>query len=449
LSDFTEVLTIGVRPDAGRIYEEGWQSWSPSTTYPLTATPLRAPSDLAYRGGYGGTRPKPEPGVFQGEGLLAIDPGDSSEIVVIGAESAEDSVPTIRAALSTDQLTVTSNGPVSVTRHPAEAGIPAALGTFGDAFATRAGVKDIRPAPTIWCSWYHYFTKVTEADMDENITAISDLELPVDVVQLDDGYQTMLGDWLTLSDRFVSLPGLVERIKATGRRAGIWIAPFLVGAKSQAYAAHPDWLVGGPDEPVLAHHNWDQDCLAFDVTHPGAQAYLTEVFSFFRDIGIDFYKIDFSYAGAVDGSRHADVTGVAAYRSGLDLIRAAIGPDAYLLGCGAPILPSVGKVDAMRISPDTAPHWAAWDNDQSKPGGESAALTGAGRAWQQGRFWVNDPDCLIVRPEVENREAVAANVEQHGGLRGSSDRIASLDDWGLAETRRLLGTVPPPTPFPV
>jgi alpha-galactosidase len=184
-----------------------------------------------------------------------------------------------------------------------------------------------------------------------------------------------------------------------------------------------------------------------DATHPGVQAYLTEVFSFFRDIGIDFYKIDFIYAGALDGARYADVTGVEAYRIGLDQIRSAIGEDAYLLGCGAPILPSVGKVDAMRISPDTAPHWAALDNDQSKPGGESAVLTGAGRSWQQGRFWVNDPDCLIVRPEVENREAVAANVEAHGGLRGSSDRIASLDDWGLAETRRLLGAVPAPIPF--
>jgi alpha-galactosidase len=448
LSDFNEVLTIGVRAEAGRIYEEGWQSWSPSTSYPLTGTPWRAPSEISYRGGYGGTRPEPVPGEFQGEGLLAVDPGDSSEIVVIAAESAEVSVPTIRAALSGDQLTVTSNGPVSVTRHPAAAGIPTALAAFADAFAARAGVGEVRPAPTIWCSWYHYFTKVTEADMDENITAIAQHDLPVDVVQLDDGYQTMLGDWLTLSDRFVSLPGLVERIKATGRRAGIWIAPFLVGAKSTTFAEHPDWLVGEPGAPLLANHNWDQDCLALDTTHPGVQAYLTEVFSFFADIGIDFYKIDFIYAGALDGARHANVTGVEAYRSGLDLIRAAIGREAYLLGCGAPILPSVGKVDAMRISPDTAPHWVAWDNDQSKPGGESAVLTGTGRAWQQGRFWVNDPDCLIVRPEVENREAVAANVEQHGGLRGSSDRIASLDDWGLAETRRLLGTVPPPTPFP-
>ena len=60
---------------------------------------------------------------------------------------------------------------------------------------------------------------------------------------------------------------------------------------------------------------------------------------------------------------------------------------------------------------------------------------------------MNDPDCLIVRPGVERREEWAAVVERYGGLRASSDRIADLDEWGLATTRRLLGTPPPPVPF--
>jgi alpha-galactosidase len=62
---------------------------------------------------------------------------------------------------------------------------------------------------------------------------------------------------------------------------------------------------------------------------------------------------------------------------------------------------------------------------------------------------VNDPDCLIVRPEVERRQEWAGVVERYGGLRVSSDRIAALDAWGLDTTRRLLTEVPPPTPFPL
>jgi alpha-galactosidase len=71
----------------------------------------------------------------------------------------------------------------------------------------------------------------------------------------------------------------------------------------------------------------------------------------------------------------------------------------------------------------------------------------AGAGWQLGRFWVNDPDCLLARPEVERREVWAAHVERYGGLRGSSDGLRALDEWGLETTRRLLATVPPPRPF--
>ena len=219
----------------------------------------------------------------------------------------------------------------------------------------------IRPAPTIWCSWYQYFTAVTEADMLENLDAITDRRLPVDVIQFDDGYQTELGDWLSLSTRFDSLEGLVDRIRDRGLRTGIWIAPFLAGARSRVVADHPDWLVRTADGfPVTALHNWGQDTFPLDVTHPGVQDHLARVFGRFVDIGIDFFKIDFVCAAALDGTRHdTSLTSTETYRHGLDQVRAAIGAQAYLLGRGAPILPSVGKVDGMRIAADTAPQWGA------------------------------------------------------------------------------------------
>jgi alpha-galactosidase len=267
------------------------------------------------------------------------------------------------------------------------------------------------------------------------------------VVQLDDGYQAEIGDWLTLSPRFASLEGVVDRIRSAGRRAGLWIAPFLVGERSRLWAEHPDWLVRSKTAPADTGHNWHQRLAALDTTHPEAQAYLHEVFSTFRAKGFDFFKIDFIYAAAVVGKRHGDASGIDAYRHGVELIRSAIG-DAYLLGCGAPILPSVGLVDAMRVSPDTAPHRDPDDGDLSQPSSRAAMLTGRGRAYQHGRFWVNDPDCLIVRPAMEDREAWAKHVARFGGLRSSSDRIADLDDWGMERTRTLLGTPPPATFVP-
>jgi len=93
----------------------------------------------------------------------------------------------------------------------------------------------------------------------------------------------------------------------------------------------------------------------------------------------------------------------------------------------------------MRVSPDTAPHRRPEAGDFSQPGQDPAEFTGAGRQWQHGVLWVNDPDCLMARPAVETRERWAAHVAATGGLMASSDRLLSLDQWGVQTTRRLLG----------
>ena len=113
---------------------------------------------------------------------------------------------------------------------------------------------------------------------------------------------------------------------------------------------------------------------------------------------------------------------------------------------GVPV-EAVGLVDAMRVSADVAPTYQPHDGDPSQPSQLGAALSTVGRAWQHGRFWVNDPDCLVARPDIERREEWADVVARYGGLRASSDRIGALDDWGLETTRRLLTEVPPPVPF--
>ncbi len=434
-----ELAELPVDPDRAVVHEEGWQSWSPTSTYRLGEPPRRSTDPAFWTMNYkhaGGRH-----GGFAGEGLLAVDPGTGADVRVWAAADPAVEVPEIRAEVRGDRVVVTADGPVAESAHPC--GLPAALGDWAAAYAT-GRVGPLRPAPTVWCSWYHYFTEVTEADMVENLDAMDRLELPVDVVQLDDGYQAEVGDWLSLSHRFASLPELVARIRDRGRRAGIWVAPFLAAERSRLATEHPDWLVGGAD----AGRNWGQRLYALDTTHPSAAAWLTEVFGTFAAMGFDYFKIDFGYAAAMAGRRHdPDRTPVQAYRRGVELIRAAIG-DAYLLGCGAPILPSVGLVDAMRVSPDTAAHYQPEGGDLSRPAQASAELTGAGRAYQQGRFWVNDPDCLIARPEVERREQWAEHVRRYGGLRASSDRLAALDTWGLDTTREILGTVPPPVPFP-
>ncbi|GIG60544.1 hypothetical protein Lfu02_49160 [Longispora fulva] len=425
---------IPVDPARARIYEHGWQSWSPTAWHPATGTsprPVRPPTQvMSYRPG----KPGPEVG-FHGEGLLAVDPGDGGPVRVY---SGGEDVPSIRAALVDGHVVVSADGPVTMTSNGSATVDP--LAAWADDFARAAGMGPIRPAPTAWCSWYHYYTDVTEADILENLDAIHRAALPVDVIQIDDGWQSGIGDWLTLSGRFDSLTELTARIAGTGRRSGIWVAPFLVGARSELAAEHPDWLIGD------AGHNWDQDLRGLDLTNPAVTDHLRAVFTGLHEAGFDYFKIDFLYAGALPGPRQSGQTPLEAYATGMRAIREAIG-DSYLLGCGAPILPSVGLVDGMRVSADVDPAYAPHDGDLSQPSQAGAALSTVGRAFQHGRFWVNDPDCLIVRPAVERREEWAEVVAGYGGLRSCSDRIADLDAWGLETTRHLLATVPPPLPF--
>jgi alpha-galactosidase len=288
----------------------------------------------------------------------------------------------------------------------------------------------------VWCSWYRYFEQVTAADVLEAVHDLDAHGIGVDVVQVDDGWSPGLGEGLQPAERFGSLSRVVDGIRASGRRAGVWLAPFVVGADTTVARDHPGWLTGP------AGRNWGQALVGLDLTQPGVEELLVDALRRVLDLGVDYLKLDFLYAGAVPGARRSGVDAVAAYRAGLALVREVVGPDVYLVGCGAPILPSVGLVDAMRVSPDTF-----------HEGGEdgSTGLRGlvplAARAWQQGRLWVNDPDCVVARPSYSQRERWAEAARRFGGLRSFSDRLADLDPWGLATVRDLVAVGGRTEPF--
>jgi alpha-galactosidase len=429
---FATVTEVEYDVTAARVFEHGWQSWSPSGWCSLTASPPRptAPNHhvMAYRPGV-------EAGRFQGEGLLAVSTGD--QVVVAGA-TTPDLVPSIRCEVRGDRLVISADGEIELTSST-PSNPNQALADWAEAFATRHGNHpygdiDVRVFGPSWCSWYAYRGKVTERNVMAEVRQFDQQGLSVDMVLLDEGYQAEIGDWLTPRTDFGSTVRLAAAIRSGGRRAGIWVAPFLVGSKSETARLHPEWLV--PD--ITAGTNWGQDQLVLDVTHPGAARHLQDVFTELCRQGYDHFKLDFLYAGAIEGRRHEPMDGIAAYRHGMRLLREAVGPNRILHGCGAPILPSFGLVDCMRISPDTDPLVDPPSGDISQPGQRGARSTSVAREFLHGRWWANDPDCLIIRPDVQDRERWAEHVENAPGLRMSSDPIGALDQWALDRTRELL-----------
>ena len=420
---------VAVDPVVARVYAEGWQSWSPTTWHAATATG-RGPTEpwehlMRFRPG---TRVTTEG--LQGEGLVVVDPGTGAPARCYGTTDPV-AVPTVRTTLVGNRLLVRSTGPVKVTEHPDG---ESALAAHGDALA--ATVPRLLPPPTVWCSWYRYFEEVTAGDVLEAVRALDTHGLGVDVVQVDDGWSPGLGEGLRPSARFGSLARVVDGVRSSGRRAGTWMAPFVVGTSTTLAREHPDWLVGP------AGRNWGQPLAGLDLTHPGVQELLAGALRRLVDLGVEYLKLDFLYAGAVPGPRRDDVGGLAAYRAGLRLVREVVGPDVYLVGCGAPILPSIGLVDAMRVSPDTF-----HEDGQDGSGGLRGLMPLAARAWQQGRLWVNDPDCVVARPSYSQRERWAGAARRYGGLRSFSDRLADLDPWGLATVRDLVAAGGRTEPF--
>ena len=399
--------------DGASVYAEGWQSWSPVRLYRAGDTSERAPDERMQLTGWRPGKPVPE-GVIQAEGLLAVAPPGGPAQAWFGRDP-EHEVPTLRLSVRGE---LSSDGPVDGVRAGDLAGVLAAAGE-------RLGTGETRSIPPGWCSWSCYFKHVTEADVVENIEAAKRLALPVEVVQVDDGYATDIGDWLDIRPGFGSLERVAERIVAAGMRPGVWTAPFMVGPGSALATHHPDWLV--PDAGAGLH--WGRQMRILDVTNPAAADHLSHVFRTLAGWGFNFHKLDFLYAGAIPGIR--------VYRQGMRLIRDAVGPDAIILASGAPLLPSIGLCDAMRVGPDVLP-----EVPDPQPDVQNLVRITGLRSWMNLRLWVNDPDHLVARPQIKEREAWASHLAAYGGLALSGDRLVGLDARGLELTREFLSSRP-------
>src|SRR5699024_1854748 len=79
---------------------------------------------------------------------------------------------------------------------------------------------------------------------------------------------------------------------------------------------------------------------------------------------------------------------VEAYRIGMKAILEGAGSDSFLLGCNAPMWPSLGLVHGMRVTNDNARNFDVF-----------AGIAGEcfRRNWQHNRLWINDPDTVLLR----------------------------------------------------
>jgi len=295
--------------------------------------------------------------------------------------------------------------------------------------------------PVGWCSWYHYFGKLEWRDVLENLdTAARDRKsLPFDVFQVDDGYETDIGDWTSAKPGYPDLAGLARAITRQGFRAGIWTAPFSAAGTSELFAGHPDWMVSEEGKPKPSYKGWGKTIYALDTTRPEVKGWLHETVTGLRKAGFSYLKIDFMFAAAMPGTRRKPVTPIQAYREGLRVIRRAAGND-FVLACGAPLLPSAGLVDGMRVGEDTAPYWKTKPSGFQGPNAYFALKNALLRQFMHRAFWLNDPDCLLLRGRETDltsneRELYALAAGALDNMVIDSDKLSLL---GTEEKRLFL-----------
>jgi alpha-galactosidase len=310
---------------------------------------------------------------------------------------------------------------------------------LGDAMRARVSA----PYQKGWCSWYYYFHEITEAALLANVRTLKQMRsaYPIDVIQLDDGYQAALGDWDRTNAKFPSgLKKIADEIRDAGFAAGLWTAPFFAARDSQIMREHPDWFIrdesGGPlragYNPKWTAHE-DRFAYALDPTSPAFASHLEQLFkAIVNEFGYDYLKLDFLFAAATEGVRHdPSLTRAETLRRGLEAIRRGAGEKAFILGCGCPLGPAVGIVDGMRIGPDVAPYWGAAPGEKGEPATALALDAIVARSFMHRRLWLNDPDCLMLRASetglsADERLALARTIAASGGMLLISDDMSRL-----------------------
>ncbi|MEI6512200.1 MAG: glycoside hydrolase family 36 protein [bacterium] len=297
--------------------------------------------------------------------------------------------------------------------------------------------------PTGWCSWYCFGPEVTSEQVIDNCDFISSQLPALKYVQIDDGYQPAMGDWLETGPAFGGgVQTVLKHIREHGCEPAIWVAPFIAEESSCVFQNHPDWFFkdsnGKPlRSDLVTYGGWRRGpWYSLDGSHPEVQKHLESTFRTMREIwGCTYFKLDAQVWGALHCGKFFDPksTRVQAYRQGMEAILRGTG-DSFILGCNHPLWPSFGLYHGARTSNDIYRDWY-WVSHVAKETFH--------RNWQNGQFWWNDPDCFLLTGDLPDNEFQFHLTATYasGGMLLSGDDLTKLTPKQLGTLRKLI----PPT----
>ena len=279
-----------------------------------------------------------------------------------------------------------------------------------------------------YTSWYNYYQNINEELL---LRDLDSLDSRFNLFQIDDGYQTFVGDWLDINQKKFpnGLGRIVEKVHSRGFKAGIWLAPFVAEKNSKLFKEHNDWIKR--DEKgklVKAGGNWSGQ-YALDFDKEEVKEYIKKCLEHYVVVGFDFFKLDFLYAVGLVPSKGK--TRCQTQREAYEFLRKVL-KDQVILGCGANMVNSIGNFNYVRIGPDVSldfddkPFMRLFHRERIST--KVTIQNTIYRSIFDKRFFGNDPDVFMLRKENNNlskeqRIALSTINALFGSVLMTSDNI--------------------------
>ena len=292
-----------------------------------------------------------------------------------------------------------------------------------------------------YTSWYNYYQDINEEILLRDLGA---LDKQFNLFQIDDGYETKVGDWLSVdAGKFPNgLKPIVDEAHKRGFNAGIWLAPFVAETESELFKTRKDLFKRDKDgELVKCGANWS-GFYALDLENPEALAYIEKCLKHYADMGFDFFKLDFLYAAnlvTTEGTSRS-----MAAENAYSFLRECLSGKT-ILGCGATVFNCIDKFDYLRVGPDVSlifdDVWYMRFMHRERISTKVTLQNTVYRSFFNDRMFGNDPDVFLLRDDniklkKSQRRALLTINALFGSVLMTSDNLGQYDD----EKRKLLSS---------
>lgn len=400
-----------------KFFVNGYQSWTTSGemssediyrgTTPLAGV-TKYTKDMAITSGdYAFTRYEPRPGFFHSFTYTYLRRGDEFEL--FGSLSERNGYTVFYSDMEKHIFSVEKDVEGLTISEPYEMfDIVRVVGGYDEVFEKYFAAMNLPAKKRIdrltgYTSWYNYFQKIDENIILRDLKGLSRARESVNIFQIDDGYEPFVGDWLDYNGRDFpnGMKTIADAVHREGYLAGIWLAPFNVQrGKSRILKEHPDWLIRNPDgKPQLGCVAWG-GAYTLDIYNSEVREHLKKVFdTVLNDWGYDMVKLDFLYSQC--RTPRDNKTRGTIMCEAMDFLRECVG-DKLILGCGVPLGPAFGVVDACRISCDVdlsygGKFYNSMSINNELPSAQNAINNSMFRRHLNGRAFLNDPDVFFLR----------------------------------------------------